>query len=257
MDFKKTQLGIENKAILIIYIIFFISSLLAIAIILFNNGSYSIGYIELASPITFLNLFKSSCLLVIIMFVATRLDIFKKILSGTNSLKDELLYTIIFGILSILAFTFSSDFYNFTIVIKDFIPLVGGILGGPIIGIGSAIIFGIFRIVEGASGAISLINIITGVISGIVGSVIYYLNKGKTITPLQLGILATLLEGFVCLLILIVPIFSFSNRLELVSSLIFPLMFGNGICALLFALMVNDDIKNYTAIRAWKEKKWK
>lgn len=257
MDFRKTPLGIENKAILIIYIIFFISSLIASAFILLNTGLYSIGYLELASPITFLNLFKSACLIVIIMYIATRLDIFKKILSGTNTLGDELLYALIFGILCILAFTFGLDFYDLSIIIKDFIPLAGGILGGPIVGIGSAIIFSIFRVVEGASGAISLTNIVVGIVSGIVGSLIYYLNKGKAITPLQFGILAALLEGFACLFILIVPILPFNSRLEFVSSLIFPLMFGNGICALFFALMINDEVENYTSIRAWKERKWK
>lgn len=170
--------------------------ILSIIISYFNQSTNTSSYV-----FPFLDVFKMLSVLVILMLIATKTKPLKKIMNKKETRKDLVYASIVFCILACFASFYSIPVNESFVNVRDLIVLIGGLFGGPIVGVPAGIVAGGFRFLEG--GATAVPCALSTVISGIVGSVIYVYHGRRFLKGLSSIVLVFLYTGFQMFLILL------------------------------------------------------
>ena len=115
--------------------------------------------------------------------------------------------------------------------------MIGGLFGGPVVGIPSAIISGGFRYIQG--GVTAFPCAVTTVVAGIIGSLIYELNGRKFLNNVPAVLLMFLFTGFEMLMIVVLtpPDISFPFVKD-----IYPVMlFASVVGMIVFSIVVREE----------------
>lgn len=189
----------------------------------------------------FTNLFSSLLInlsvLILIATILTKVPFVKNVLAKENNFKifDKILLAIIFGLFCIFStcsgVKISGAIQN-TCVLG---ALVAGLLGGPIVGMGAAIIGSIHRFFYDSQGFTSLACTISTLFEGVLGSLIWYIYKKKDIkqSAVSLFLITTFAESCQMLIILAIAR-PFWAALELVKIIAFPMILINSFGMVLF-----------------------
>lgn len=110
---------------------------------------------------------------------------------------------------------------------------MGGLIGGPFVGIGAGLLAGIHRYSLGGSTALScaISSILAGVIAGYVGS--RFKRKNRMVTPRQAALFGVAMESLQMIIILLFAK-PFADAWGLVSIIALPMIFVNGIGSFIF-----------------------
>ena len=125
----------------------------------------------------------------VFMEIVTKTDIIKRIIFKKPTLKDSLVFIVLFGLFSIFGTYIGTTQSGGVITnIRDLAPIIAGLVGGPVVGVAVGLIGGIHRFFLGGVTYIpcSLATVLAGLFAGI----IFRLNKGKLI-----GIIPAILFG--------------------------------------------------------------
>lgn len=190
------------------------------------------------------NLINNMSTLIVIAYLISRVDAFKKFVLGKrNSLKDKLIMAVIFGLMGIAA-TYTGVSVKGAIANSRIIGvLVGGILGGPIVGLGAGLIAGFHRWAIDIGGftavACSLSTIVEGLIGGIASKYIKN-KKNNWIHAFILGVLSEVLQ-MIIILIIAKP---YEAAVELVNIIWMPMVLFNPIGIALFVALIDGIYKD-------------
>jgi two-component system, LytTR family, sensor kinase len=186
----------------------------------------TIGGVALEHNLTILlQLFERAALLLMCLFVLTRLPRFKEIfVKGAYAPQDLVIVTVIFSLFAIFG-TYSGIKVDGSLVnVRIIAIMAGGILFGPWVGLITGIISGVHRFLIDIGGVTSVPCLITSVTAGIVSSVIY--RRTTADRRWIAGILAGMgCEALTMLLILVMADPS-SLGLDIVSKIAFPMIVG-------------------------------
>jgi sigma-B regulation protein RsbU (phosphoserine phosphatase) len=120
--------------------------------------------------------------------------------------------------------------------IRNVGPIMGGLLGGPLVGLGAGLIGGIHRYLMG--GFTALPCAIGTILSGLLAGLLLMLCKGKT-GIWKPALFAFLIEtADMSLLLLIAQ--PFENALKLVSIIAAPMILANTFAITVFAFLLRD-----------------
>lgn len=172
-----------------------------------------------------LQLFERAALLLMCLFVLTRLPRFKEIfVKGAYAPQDLVIVTVIFSLFAIFG-TYSGIKVDGSLVnVRIIAIMAGGILFGPWVGLITGIISGVHRFLIDIGGVTSVPCLITSVTAGIVSSVIY--RRTTADRRWIAGILAGMgCEALTMLLILVMADPS-SLGVDIVSKIAFPMIVG-------------------------------
>ena len=122
---------------------------------------------------SFLDMFNILAVSLIFMIVAMQTRIFKAVVRGEKSRRNLIYCAIIFSVLGILA-SISIFIDKSPANVRTMTILIGSMLGGPIVGIPSAIVAGLFRLSLGGVTAVPCS--ISTILCGFIGSAVYILN---------------------------------------------------------------------------------
>lgn len=185
---------------------------------------------------SFLDMFNILAISLIFMIVAMQTRIFKAVVKGDKSRKNLIYCAIIFSVLGVLA-SISVLFDNSSPNVRTMTILIGSMLGGPIVGIPSAIVAGLFRLSLGGVTAVPCS--ISTILCGFIGSAVYILNGKRFLNSAKSAILMFLMVGLeMLIIILFVP----SNLdVQLVNSIYPPMLFGSVVGIILFKLVIKDN----------------
>ncbi len=203
-----------------------------------------------------LNLVQYVALLLVIFYLLFPTKLFSTIdiELGQGSQKKKILRMVLlilfFGGLSIFATLNGVRFLGVIANTRDLAPLIAGMLGGPIAGLGAGLIGGVHRYLYG--GFTSTACGTATIIAGLTGGIIYKLNKGKFLSPLYAVILGIIFESFHMLLVLILSR-PFNQALEAVKYAILPMIVANAFGLGLFSLIIQNYSKKQK-IEAAKKK---
>lgn len=203
-----------------------------------------------------LNLVQYVALMVVIFLILFPAKVFTRLETGldvqdrTKKTIRTVLLTLLFGGLAVFATLRGIDFMGAVANARDLAPLIAGMLGGPVAGIGVGLIGGVHRFFYG--GFTSTPCGIATIIAGLVGGVIYRLNKGNFISPLFAVILGIAMESFHMLLVLLISR-PFDQALLVVKNLALPMIVSNALGLGLFSLIIQNYIKKHI-IEAAKKK---
>ena len=181
-------------------------------------------------------LIERACLVLVIFVLLFHIKFFKRMLTAKTTVLDQILLSVIFGAFAIYG-TYSGVTTSGAIAnIRNLGPMMGGLLGGPWVGLAAGLIGGIHRYFMGGFTCVPCG--IGTTISGLAGGILFLLWKGK------IGIWKPVLFAFVMeiadmgLLLLIAR--PFADALKLVSVIAMPMVLADTFGVAVFAFLLRD-----------------
>ncbi len=215
-----------------------IIGIFSILISYFNQSTNSATFF-----MPFLNMFKVLSVMLILMLIATKTRFFKNIMHKKFTKVDLFFTFVIFAVLGCLASMYTIPVNSSFANVRNLIILIGGLFGGPFVGIPAGIVSGGFRFVEG--GVTALPCSLATVIAGFVGSAIYILNNKKFLNGKFSVLLMFLYVGFeMALIVWLTP----PNISITYISDIYPLMLFGSVLGMILFVMIFREVKSDTGL---------
>jgi phosphoserine phosphatase RsbU/P len=181
-------------------------------------------------------LVERTCIVLVLLALVFHINYFRRTITGNITVINQIVLAVIFGIVGIYG-TYSGVSTSGAIAnIRNFGPMMAGLLGGPWVGLGAGLIGGVHRYFMG--GFTCLPCAIGTISSGLVGGLLLMLWKG------QIGIWKPALFAFIMeiadmgLLLLIAR--PFENALALVKVIAMPMILADTLGVAVFAFLLRD-----------------
>ncbi len=195
-------------------------------------------------PITIdllMDLVEKISVILIIAYLITRTKFFHEILDKKFTKKNMLLFILAFGALSIFG-SYSGITINGTMGnVRDLGPMIAGLVGGPIGGIGAGLIGGLYRYFF-IDGFTTLPCSLATVLAGLIAGIIYLLNKGKFIGIWGALIFAVVMESLHMGLVLYIAK-PYPIALAVAQQLSPPMIISNALGVVIFSYFISNLIK--------------
>jgi len=194
-------------------------------------------------------------LIIILAVIISKIGIFKRLIIKRNASKiDKLILAVVFGVIGILG-TYSSVPVNGALANTRVVGvMVGALLGGPLVGLGAAVIAGGHRFLIDIGGFTAVACGISTVVEGLMGGYFYYYlrnKKQKWKYALLFGMLAEIAQMAIILLIAR----PFADALALVQIILVPMVFVNSIGIALFVGILENIYNEQERIAAGQAEK--
>lgn len=185
-----------------------------------------------------LQLFERAALLLMCLFVLTRLPRFKEIfIKGAYAPQELAMVTVVFSLFAILGTYTGINVEGSLVNVRIIAIVAGGILFGPWVGMITGVISGVHRFLIDIGGVTSVPCLITSITAGVVSGVIY-----RRTSPDKRWI-AGILAGMICEALTMVLILVMANPASLgadiVSKIAFPMIAGQ-ICVGFIVMLVQS-----------------
>ncbi|MCX5996564.1 MAG: hypothetical protein NTV42_02875 [Chloroflexi bacterium] len=181
-------------------------------------------------------LIERACLVLVVFLLLFHLKFFKRMVEQKLNILDQLILAVLFGCFALYG-TYSGIQTSGAIAnIRNVGPVMGGLLGGPLVGLGAGLIGGIHRYLMG--GFTALPCAIGSILSGLIAGVLFIFWKGK-IGVWKPTLFAFLMEIADMLLLLFIAQ-PFDNALKLVSIIAAPMILANTFAIAVFAFLLRD-----------------
>jgi sigma-B regulation protein RsbU (phosphoserine phosphatase) len=187
-----------------------------------------------------IQLIETACVLVAFAYVVTRAGFFTQILDKKLNFKNQAILILLFGALSIFGTYGGIPLPSGAIAnIRDLGPMVGGLVGGPLVGLGAGLIGGVHRYF--LAGLTCVPCSISTVIAGLLGGAIYWIKKGEFVATWQAVVFAIFMELLHMGLTLLIAR-PYDQALAAVKEVILPMTIANAIGMAIFAFIINNLI---------------
>jgi class 3 adenylate cyclase len=187
------------------------------------------------------DLIETGCVIAVFAYVVTRTQFFAQILDKQFTFKNQGILIVLFGALSIFGTYGGITLPSGAIAnIRDLGPMVAGLVGGPLIGVGAGLIGGIHRYFLG--GFVAFPCSLASVVAGFIGGFLYELRKKEFATLWQAIILAVFVECCHMSLVLLIAR-PYDEAVDTVRQVILPMIGANAAGITLFALIITNLIK--------------
>jgi sigma-B regulation protein RsbU (phosphoserine phosphatase) len=193
-----------------------------------------------------LALVEKTCVIVVIAYVISRLKFFTDVLEGTFTIKNQVILILIFGGLSIFGTYSGVEIFGAMANVRDLGPMVAGLIGGPIMGLGAGLIGGLYRLTLGGFTAVPCA--ISTILAGLLAGLIFLINKRKFVGVFWAVVFAILMEG-THMLINLAMARPYEQAVVVVSDLTIPMIFSNALGMLIFAFLISNILKEQKTIR--------
>ena len=186
---------------------------------------------------SFLVLVQIMCVIVVVAYLLTRSRFFSDVLDGHATLKIQLVLIAIFGALSVYGTISGVEFMDAIINVRDLGPMVGGLIGGPVVGLGAGLIGAAYRSTLG--GVTVVPCTIATILAGLFGGLIWLANHRRFVGIKIAVLFAVLMESLHMglTLLLVQP---FSVALEIVTNVGLPMILANAIGVFVFAFIITN-----------------
>jgi sigma-B regulation protein RsbU (phosphoserine phosphatase) len=185
-------------------------------------------------------LVEKMCVIIVVTYLLTRTSYFKEILEKKFTLKNQAFLSLVLGALSIFGTYAGFDIFGARANVRDLGPMVGGLIGGPVIGLGAGLIGGVHRYFLG--GFTCLPCSLATVLAGLFGGALYLLNKRKFIGIPGAVLFAALMESFHMGITLLLAR-PYAEALQVVKEVSVPMIFSNALGMFFAATIIANLIK--------------
>jgi sigma-B regulation protein RsbU (phosphoserine phosphatase) len=172
----------------------------------------------------------------VFMEVMTRVDITHRITHNKATVADKIIFILIFGGFSIFGTYIGIKLPSGAISnVRDFGPMIAGLVGGPLLGFGAGVIGGVHRFFMGGFTNIScgLATMCAGLICGLV----HHFRNGKLVNIYQGALIAFSVEIIHALITLLIAR-PFADAVEVIKTAIPPMMIANIIGVIIAILLL-------------------
>ncbi len=185
-----------------------------------------------------LELIKNMSVVMVLAYVLTRTRAYASIMAGEKiMLTQKVGMILIFGFFSIYGTLSGLDFMGAIANIRDLGPAIGGLIGGPLVGLGAALIGGLHRYTLG--GITCLPCSISTLLAGLAGGLIYQCRKGRFVSIAGAVLFMVLMESFHMglNLALVKP---FHEILPIIKNISLPMILTNALGMGIFAFIIHN-----------------
>jgi sigma-B regulation protein RsbU (phosphoserine phosphatase) len=187
-----------------------------------------------------IDLTKTACVVVAFAYVVTRTGFFTEILDKKLGFKNQAILILLFGALSIFGTYGGLKLSSGAIAnIRDLGPMVAGLVGGPLVGLGAGLIGGVHRYFLG--GFVCIPCSLSTVIAGLLGGAIYKLNKGGFVPIWQAVLFAIFMESLHMGLTLLIAK-PYEEALAVVKEVALPMIAANAVGVAIFGFIIRNLI---------------
>jgi sigma-B regulation protein RsbU (phosphoserine phosphatase) len=187
-----------------------------------------------------IDLIKTAGVVVAFAYVLTRLSFFDEILDKKLNFRNQAIMILLFGALSIFGTYGGLQLPSGAIAnIRDLGPMVAGLIGGPLVGLGAGLIGGIHRYFLGGFTCVSCS--LSTVLAGVLGGVIYRIKKGEFVGIWQAILFAVFMELLHMGLTLLIAR-PYDQAVAVVKDVIIPMTGANALGMAVFAFMIHNLI---------------
>jgi phosphoserine phosphatase RsbU/P len=186
-----------------------------------------------------INLVEIVCVVIVVAYGITRTKMFNDALEGKLYWKNQAFLLVAFGLLSIFGTYAGVDVLGAKVNVRDLGPMIGGLIGGPIIGIGAGLIGGFHRLLLGGETAVSCS--LATMLAGLFGSVIWYL-AGKKFAGVLVAVAFAVLQEMLHMALTLVIVTPYSYAAAVAEKIGTPMIFVNAMGMLIFAYIINNLI---------------
>jgi len=180
------------------------------------------------------------CVIVVIAYLITRTKYFREILDKRFTLKNRAILILIFGAVSIFGTYSGIEIFGAIASVRDLGPMIAGLIGGPVIGLGAGLIGGIHRYFLGGFTCVPCS--LATVLAGLFGGIIYILKRGKFIGVPGAVLFAALMGSFHMILVLILAR-PYTEAVTVVKEVSIPMIFATSLGMFFFAYIISNWIR--------------
>jgi sigma-B regulation protein RsbU (phosphoserine phosphatase) len=170
--------------------------------------------------------------------ISSNREPFKLVLNNKGTWIDRLIIIALFGVFSILGTYMGTELPSGAILnYRDLGPMIAGLVGGPVVGLGAGLIGGAHRFFMGGFTAVpcALATILIGLICGIVR----YKNGNRLISVQWAMLLAILMECFHMGLTLLIAR-PFADALAVVKLVVLPMVIANAVGMMVALFLIKN-----------------
>ncbi len=185
------------------------------------------------------SLLQQMAVIIVLAYVLTRTRIFMDVFNRRFSVKNKLFLVLVFGCFSIYGTVIGIHFLGVLVNIRNVGPVMGGLIGGPLVGLGAGLIGGIHRYMMGGIAAASSME--ATILAGLLGGVVFLVKKGRPILVAEAVLLATTVEllNFGLAFLYVHP---FSLMCTIFNTAFIPMAVTNSLGLALFVFIVSNAI---------------
>ena len=180
------------------------------------------------------------CVIVVAAYLTTRTRHFSELLEGKLTLKNRAVMILTFGAFSVFGTVSGVEVFGVIANVRDLGPMIAGLAGGPLVGLGAGLIGGGYRYLLG--GFTGLPCSIATIFAGVLGGAVYMLNRQKFVGVRGAVIFSVFVETFHMLLVLLISE-PRSEAVMVVRETGIPMIASNATGMLIFAFMISNLIK--------------
>lgn len=200
----------------------------------------------LSSLITLLQMM---CVIIVVAYLLTRSRIFPQILDGHPAVKIQILLILVFGVLSIYGTVAGVEFMGAIINIRDLGPMLAGLLGGPVVGVGAGLIGAAYRLSLGGFTVYSCS--LATVLAGLFGGMIWLFSKRK-FAGLKVAVIFAILMEVLHMLLTLVICRPLDQAITVVQMVAIPMIAANAAGMFVFAFIV-ENLQNERKMQAERD----
>jgi sigma-B regulation protein RsbU (phosphoserine phosphatase) len=182
-------------------------------------------------------LLQMMCVIIVVAYLLTRSRIFPEVLEGHPSAKTQVILILFFGALSVYGTVAGVEFNGAIINVRDLGPMLAGMLGGPVVGIGAGLIGAIHRLSVGGFTMYSCS--LATVLAGLFGGLIWLASKRKFAGITVAVVFAVAMEALHMLLTIAIcqP---FDQAIAVVQMVSIPMIAANAAGMFVFAFIIEN-----------------
>lgn len=208
-------------------------------------------------------------LLVIVAFLLSRLNFFRKVIHNEHGLRQKILLIIVFGLFGVISNytgvqihqgSIDANAWSGSIAIDEALAntrvmgvTIGGLLGGPFVGIGVGLIAGLHRLTLGGFTAVAccLSTILAGIVAGFLGKRFDIRKNASYGKAVAVGVVMEIIQMGL-LLLMAKPYIAAFHVVEVIA---IPMIVINGFGTFMFLLIIKSMISEEERTQAVQTQK--
>jgi len=194
----------------------------------------------MAAGTLLLTLIDKICVIMVAAYLITRTRRFCEVLDGRLTRENQAALILIFGGFSVFGTVSGVEIFGVIANVRDLGPMIGGLVGGPVVGLGAGLIGGVHRyLLGGFTGpACSLAT----VLAGFLGGAVYLLNRRRFVGVGGAVIFSAFAVSLHMLLVLLISQ-PYEEAVMVVRETAVPMIASNTFGMLVFAFMISNLMK--------------
>jgi sigma-B regulation protein RsbU (phosphoserine phosphatase) len=193
-----------------------------------------------------LRLVANMCVIVGVAYLVTRTRYLQQVVQHQFTLLNRAVFILVFGTLAIFATYAGIPVPGAIANVRDLGPMIAGLLGGPVIGLGVGVIGSVHRYFLG--GLTGLPCSLAAILAGLFGGLIFLRREGKFIGVPGVVVFAALMESLHMGLILLLAE-PYADAIAVVKTISVPMVLANALGMLIFALFISHRLMTHEEVR--------